>query len=166
MDNECVFSPDRKYRYVLKHRFDDLFSGEERLLMCIGLNPSTADEQQLDPTLRRVRGFALREGFTGFWMANLFAFRQTSPALMKREPAPVGPDNDRWLTRGAQACPLVLAAWGDHGDFLNRDAAVLELLRTAGAKVVCLKTTQRGLPSHPLYVRADQPLQPYPASKR
>src|SRR5476649_2668761 len=43
MNNECVFSQDRSHRYTLIHRPEPLLGGE-RLLMWIGLNPSTADE--------------------------------------------------------------------------------------------------------------------------
>jgi hypothetical protein len=70
METPCTFSPDRKHRYSLVHRWNPLFG--DRLILWIGLNPSTADEAQLDPTLTRIRSFSQREGFDGFWMANLF----------------------------------------------------------------------------------------------
>ncbi len=74
-----------------------------RRIMWIGLNPSTADEQQLDPTLRRIRGFSQAWGFTAFVMTNVFAFRATVPADMKAQADPVGQDNDYWL--GSMAKP-------------------------------------------------------------
>jgi hypothetical protein len=77
MENECTFSPDRRHRYSLIHRINPLLG--DRLIMWIGLNPSTADESQLDPTLTRIRSFSEREGYDGFWMANIFALRTPYP---------------------------------------------------------------------------------------
>jgi hypothetical protein len=39
-----------------------------RLCTWIGLNPSVANEAQLDPTLRRIRAFSAASGFNGFIM--------------------------------------------------------------------------------------------------
>ena len=50
MENPCHFSPDRRHRYSLVHRWNPLFG--ERLIMWIGLNPSTADEAQLETWAR------------------------------------------------------------------------------------------------------------------
>ena len=161
MQNPCAFSADRRYRYTLDHRLPELAAGprQSRLVMWIGLNPSTADENQLDPTLRRIAAFSRREGFGGFVMTNLFAFRATRPADMMAAPEPVGPDNDRFLARTARRCELVVAAWGAHGDFGDRAARVRRLLR--GARIVHLGCTQGGHPRHPLYVRGTTPLTPY-----
>lgn len=71
------FSPDRRYRYILTRRWSPA-----PMLGCIGLNPSTADELQDDPTVRRWMGFARRDGFGGIVVGNLFAFRATNPRVM------------------------------------------------------------------------------------
>jgi hypothetical protein len=155
MENECVFSRDRKHRYTLVHRPDPLLGGG-RLLMWIGLNPSTADENQLDPTLRRILGYTLREGYDGFIMTNLFAWRATLPADMRAAADPVGPDNDRWLVDCARRCGKVVAAWGSHGSFQGRDAHTLKLLRDFD--LVCLSRNGDGSPGHPLYLKKDLPL--------
>ena len=88
--NECVFSKCRTWRYVLKHTWRDLLDTEERALVWIALNPSTADENQLDPTLRRIRGFTMAEGGNTFYMLNLFAFRATDPRNLKAAADPIG----------------------------------------------------------------------------
>lgn len=155
MENECVFSRDRRHRYTLIHRPDPLLSGG-RLLMWIGLNPSTADENQLDPTLRRILGYTLRDGYHGFIMTNLFAWRATLPAEMKAVADPVGPDNDRWLLDSARRCEKVVAAWGSHGSFLGRDAHTLKLLKAFD--IVHLARNADGSPGHPLYLKKDLPL--------
>lgn len=158
MNNECVFSPDRRHRYTLIHRADPLLGGE-RLLMWIGLNPSTADERQLDPTLTRILGYSLREGYDGFIMTNLFAWRATDPRDMKEAADPVGAENDRWLLESARRCRRVVAAWGSHGSFRDRGAAVCRLLRKFD--LVCLAQNADGAPSHPLYLKKTLPLVPY-----
>ena len=125
LDNHCVFSPDRVHRYTLIHRFDPLFGGDRKMLW-IGLNPSTADENQLDPTLTRIAGFCRREGMDGFWMGNLFGLRTPYPKEMMAAPDPVGPGNDAALLEAASKCEKVIAAWGVTGDYQDRASAVVK----------------------------------------
>ena len=77
--NICAFSPDRVYRYTLLHSWADMLSPELKTIAWIALNPSTADENQLDPTLRRIRVFSAAWGYNSFMMLNAFAFRATDP---------------------------------------------------------------------------------------
>jgi hypothetical protein len=120
------------------------------MLMWCALNPSTADEVQLDPTLTRIRGYTLREGFDGFIMTNLFAWRATDPKEMKAAADPVGPENDHWLLECARQCGKIVAAWGSHGSFMDRDIQVCSLLKDF--EMVCLKKNNDGAPAHPLYL--------------
>ena len=153
MSNACVFSADRRHRYSLIHRWDDMFTpaGErERSIAWICLNPSTADENQLDPTLRRIRGFSAGWGYTHFVMLNAFAFRATDPADMKVALDPVGPENDRWIRHWAERAERVIVGWGEHGGHLDRHRQVVALLDPA--KTFCLARNASGQPKHPLYV--------------
>jgi hypothetical protein len=154
LENPCTFSPDRRHRYSLVHRWNPLFG--DKLILWIGLNPSTADEQQLDPTLTRIRSFSQREGFDGFWMANLFGLRTPYPKEMMADPDPVGAGNDDALLAAAARCERIVAAWGAGGHFQTRAGAVARLL--AGHDLWCLGTTQDGQPRHPLYVAGSAPL--------
>ena len=63
---------DKEARYVL---------GEfgRRTLLVIGVNPSTATDMHYDQTIRRVKGYALRQGFDGWVMLNLYPQRTTRP---------------------------------------------------------------------------------------
>ena len=149
MPNECVFSPDRRYRYTLVHRWDELLNPGHGIAW-IGLNPSTADEHQLDPTLRRIRDFSSAWGYAYFVMLNLFAWRATEPAVMKAVSEPVGPDNDHWIAHWSAGVERVVVAWGEHGVHLGRDRAVLALLDRS--KIFCLGRNASGQPKHPLYV--------------
>lgn len=150
----AAFSDCRRYRYALWRSWDEALPR----VMFIGLNPSTADENKDDPTLRRCMGFARAWGYGSVGNGNLFAYRATDPKAMLAAPDPVGPDNDRWLRRLAEEADLVVAAWGNHGIHLGRSAAVSELL----PKLHCLAVNRSGEPAHPLYQPAHRQPKPFP----
>jgi hypothetical protein len=149
MEAWANFSPCRRYRYDLWRKWPD--SPEVRhngYVLFIGLNPSTADETNDDPTIRRCIAFARAWGYSGLCMANLFAFRATAPADMLAEHDPIGPENDEYLLRLASQALLVVAAWGTNGTHLQRDARVKNLL----PDLHYLRLTKDGHPGHPLYL--------------
>lgn len=117
----------------------------------IGLNPSTADEVEDDPTLIRCINFAKSWGYGGVCMTNLFAYRATDPNDMKAAADPVGASNNRWLTRLAKEAGIVVAAWGNDGDYLNRASQIKNKI----PNLYCLKMNKSGEPAHPLYLRAE-----------
>lgn len=156
--SKAAFSPCRTWRYTLIRVWDL----EEPLVMFVGLNPSTADEVQNDPTVRRCMGFAHDWGFGGLLMTNIFAFRATDPKVMKAHPDPVGPENDRYLVQSAREAAIIVGAWGNHGDHLNRDLLLKKLWYAEDLPVLnCLGKTREGQPKHPLYLRRDAELTPY-----
>ncbi len=162
----AVFSLDRTYRYSLtRFRAPNIVGAQPRLLMWIGLNPSTADERTLDPTLRRVWRYSTDWGFDGFVMTNLFGFRATFPSDMKLQDDPVGPDNDYWLRTYAERSERVMCCWGAHGVYRDRSQTVVAMLNDAGmaAKLRCLVRVANGEPGHPLRLRAS--LQPIPYAR-
>ncbi len=131
-------------------------------MVVIGLNPSTADADSDDATTRRMIVFARRTGCSAVHVVNLFAWRSTSPSVLRQVPDPVGPDNDDWIIRAVGGSDLIVAAWGTHAD-PARAAAVMQLLRHRD--VLCLGTTMNGHPRHPLYVPNETPLQPYSSAR-
>ncbi len=147
-ERDATFSECRTWRYDLLRRWDN-----GPLLNVVGLNPSTADEVQDDPTIRRCIGFAKRWGYSGMLMTNIFGLRSTDPRGLSCFPEPVGAGNNEALVGAARGSAMVLAAWGAWGDFNGRGAAVCALLR--GLELWCLGTTASGQPRHPLYLRAD-----------
>lgn len=150
----AVFSDCRLYRYTLRRRWSPGVLGG-----FVMLNPSTADEFKNDPTIRRCMGFAMREGWGGLVILNLFAFRATDPKDMTKAVDPIGPENDRILIAASQEIdgPLV-AAWGAHWLAAVRSKAVVAAL---SRPLVCLGKTADGSPRHPLYVHSQAPLIPY-----
>lgn len=169
----ATFSPCRTYRYCLWRRWQpnltrNGFFGEgseeyespSRLAAFIGLNPSTADETQDDPTIRRCIGFAKSWGCNGLVMLNIFAFRATDPKEMKKSPDPVGPENDTCLRRVCSIIPTVVACWGTHGAFMSRGPLVRANFAgwwSGGKRLQHLGLTKHGHPKHPLYLKADTP---------
>lgn len=138
----ALFSPCRQYRYLLWRRWD---SAPPLVFIC--LNPSTADEQNNDPTNRRTIGFAKDLGYGGMVMANLYAYRATQPRDLFAAKDPVGPDNDRLLAQlGAKGLTLI-GGWGNHGHRPERLAQIAHLPLKA------LKLNATGAPAHPLYLK-------------
>ena len=147
----AVLDRTRTYRYRLWRRWA---AGNSVLFVL--LNPSTADAEHDDPTLRRCVGFARRWGFGGVEIVNLFALRATDPRHLRNAVDPVGPDNNRQIRRAAQAAELVVAGWGNHGARDGR-AAIVSRLLGRGRTLHCLGVTRQGQPRHPLYVAAQTP---------
>ena len=152
----AVFSPERAHRYVLTRTWDTALPA----MTWVMLNPSTADAMTDDPTIRRCKAFARREGCGGISVVNLFGLRATDPRDLTDARDPVGPANDRFIDMHAQAS-LVVAAWGAGGTLHGRAREVGQRLTAAGVPLKCLGVTRDGHPRHPLYVRSDAPLIPW-----
>lgn len=116
------------------------------------LNPSTADEFQLDPSCTRARNYAERWGYGALIVTNLFGWRATDPAEMKAVREPVGRGNDAAILRAAREAALVVCAWGNHGAHLERALHAKNLLRESGIALHVLRMNGKGHPAHPLYL--------------
>jgi len=133
----------------------------DQYVQFIGLNPSTADERIDDPTVRQCWRRVRRMGYGAFVMTNLFAFRATEPADMKRAAEPVGEWNDEWLHSIAAGAHKIVLAWGAHGKHRGRNVEVLKLLEQFRAKMLFFRFTEEGNhPRHPLYQPAELELKP------
>jgi hypothetical protein len=154
----ALYSDDMRYRYVLRINWNDL----QKPLMVIGLNPSTATENQDDPTVAKCVRIAKRWDCGSLIMTNLFAYRATEPADMKKADDPIGPDNTVANLRGwARQAKIVVAAWGNHGTYRGRGEDVVDCMKMAGIKLDCLRMSKDGNPWHPLYL-PEKDLTPIP----
>lgn len=141
--------------------------GEPLSCVFIMLNPSTADGEQDDPTIRRCVQFAQREGYDRLEVVNLFAWRATSPKdlfAVSPERDPVGHENERHVFRVLDKAGLIICAWGAHGGHIDQDETMMgwiDALNYNDAPVMALGVTKGGFPRHPLYLRNDAPLIPY-----
>lgn len=140
------------YRYYLTRRW-----GPGLPVTWICLNPSVADAERDDATLRKIMGFTRSWGYNAVAVVNLFAMRETQAGRVAalwyravvdgREADVVGPDNDRWVGHFARSGALVVAAWGQAGFAGRRAREVAELL--GGVPLHSLGTTKDGAPRHP-----------------
>lgn len=141
--------------------------GEPLSCVFVMLNPSTADGEQDDPTIRRCIAFAKREKFDRLEVVNLFAHRATDPRellALNHDDDPVGVENERQIAKAIEDAGLIICAWGVHGQHLGQDETALGWIDShneRGAAVVALGLTKDGHPKHPLYLRADSSLVPF-----
>ena len=137
------------YRYLLWREWD----GESKTVSFIMLNPSRADAQVNDPTIRRCISFAKAWGYGRLEVVNLFAYRTSQPALLKQAIEPIGKDNNHYILESVRRSDRVILAWGNHGLWREQDLCILELLKTC-ERLYSLGTTKLGCPRHPLYLRS------------
>ncbi len=151
----AVYSDCERYRYSLTR----VWEPSSRKLLFVMLNPSRATEIDNDPTVERCERRARVLGYGAFQVANIFAWRETDPKLMRRAADPVGLNNDEILRKGAAWADDIIAAWGTHGAHLNRGRDVEHLLSCVGAPLFHLGLSKAGHPKHPLYIAyAQQPI--------
>ena len=130
--------------------------------MFIGLNPSTANETENDPTIKSICRIAKHNGFGGVYMMNCFAYISTNPKELKHNKM-----SDEWnnnmLTVIAAKCDTVVFAWGNFEVVkdLGRDKELLEMFPNAKA----LHVNKNGSPKHPLYCKSTSILIPYKTDK-
>ena len=155
MNKTAILSDDRKHRYSL----DRIWDNEKPFVLFIGLNPSTANEKNDDPTIRRCMSFSKDWGYGGIRMVNLFSIRATDPKVMLNYDQPTDDNNDFYLLNSAACSGVIVCAWGNYGSHLGRDQKVKELL--TGYRLMCFDITKKGQPKHPLYIKSDKKLIQY-----
>ena len=144
--NTAVFSKDRRYRYLLRRRVGD----SEKRVLFVMLNPSQADEERNDPTIRRCIGFARGWGFGVLEVVNLFAFMSTNPKVLLEAEDPVGSGNDGAIRTAMQSADLIVLAWGNNGLLHEKRATAVTAMVRKAAQPYCLGLTMKGAPKHPL----------------
>ena len=165
---EWLYAPNfySEYRYILGTR-------GKNPLICIGINPSTAQPGDLDNTLKSVQRIAHGNGFDSFIMFNVYAQRATDPDAMEQS------CNLQLHRENLEAFryvlsigenPTVWAAWGtiiEKRDYLKD--CLKDMIAAGeeyGAKWVCAgKCSKKGHPHHPLYLRKDEVIRPFPVAE-
>ena len=155
-----------EYRYILGTRGNNP-------LICVGINPSTAQPDNLDNTLKSVQRIALHNGFDSFIMFNVYAQRATDPDAMEQQCNLTLHKENMEAFRYALSiskAPTVWAAWGTiiekrpHLSDCLRD--MLALGEEYGAKWCCAGAiSKKGHPHHPLYLRKDEEIKPFCVSE-
>lgn len=159
IEHSATLSDCGRYRYDLKRIWDPNLS----YVLWIGLNPSTADAEKDDPTIRKMMGFARKWQHGGIVVCNLFACRSTDPAGIKSFEDPVGPENFRSIRTNAHHAGKVICCWGNHGSYKGMDRQVYQndLAMVPQSHCLCLGYTKAGHPKHPGRIAYATPLQKF-----
>ena len=144
MKKAAILSEDNLYRYQLSRIWDE----SKPLILFIMLNPSTADADVDDPTIRRVIRFTTSWGYGGVYVANLYAFRSTDPKALKHTDDPVGKENVSYITHLIGMASKVIYAWGNNQ---KEPSWLSELVQTP----YCIDLSKNGIPKHPLYLKSE-----------
>ena len=160
--HSATFSQCLRYRYALTRAITPVTDRDapRSRIAFIMLNPSTADEEHNDPTIRRCIGFARAWGFDDLEIGNLFAYRSTDPDALAAVTDPVGPDNDAALQDIARGAHMIIYAWGSWKGVFKRSWEASRMIAEMQPHTYCLGVTKTGEPAHPLYLAADT--QPVP----
>ena len=152
----AVFSADMLHRYHLWRDSSGLHGVP--YVLWVMLNPSTADERILDPTVRRCVDFTGLWGFLRTEVCNAFALRSTDPKALLSASDPIGPDNMEYIINAAKGATIVVCAWGRDGKMRGQGARVAGELRGLGIPLHCLGRNKDGSPVHPLYIPGNKKL--------
>jgi hypothetical protein len=141
IEKGAEFSDCGKYRYYLLRYWDI----EKPFVLCVGLNPSTANAIDDDTTITNLCKLLPSLGYGGFYMANLFAFISPNPDDLRSCPDPLK-DNDKWLMYLEGITAEVIFCWGA---FKQADYRAKKLI-SKFPDALCFGKTSKGKPMHPL----------------
>lgn len=163
--DKWMYVPDfySEYRYILGTKGNNP-------LICIGINPSTAEPDNLDNTLKSVERIAFANGFDSFIMYNVYAQRATRPDDMDEKfNEQLHEENMkafRYVLNRSGSSPAIWAAWGtiiEKRSYLKdcvRD--MVKIGNEFNAKwYMCGKPSVKGHPHHPLYLKKDSPVESF-----
>ena len=167
VQRSATISADGLYRTDLTRVWStDPERGMAAWVLC---NPSKADGQVDDQSVRKGVGFTRRWGFSSMIWLNFWSFRSTDPWALLKATDPIGPDNDRAFRRVLPLASRIIFAWGDVAAklpiFKARLPGVLRLCDTDGlykGRVFCLGRTSSGNPRHPLMLPYSTKLEAFP----
>jgi hypothetical protein len=147
------FDVDRHYRYELGRTWEPSLPS---ITWCM-LNPSTADEHDLDPTLRKCLGYSVKWGYGEMRVVNLFAWRSTDPKALAKVAgySPVGPENNTTILAALATSQTFLVGWGSEKIARSQACAILRLMKDRKATLHHLGQNRDGHPKHPLYLPGD-----------
>lgn len=157
LERDAVISSCGKYRYLLRRSWDHC---RPRVLFVM-LNPSTADAETEDPTIRSCIRLCRGLGYGSLEVVNLFAWRATDPAELLTCDRPIGPDQEKITAAAVARCDIPICAWGAHPAARGKGRFLIEAIRCLRPAVFCFGRTKSGEPKHPLYIKTGTPLEVY-----
>ncbi len=154
----AVISECGCYRYRLSYAL----AGKGPVVSLGMVNPSRADGEVDDQTMRKVVGFCRGLDASRVIVWNLFAWRDPDVSSLVRQPDPVGPENDFWIRRALADSTVRIVGWGAGAKLparlRDRWRAAAAIADAAGAELLCWGTAGDGQPLHPLTLSYARPL--------
>lgn len=159
VQSDAVFSSCGRYRQVLTRQWDSHLPW----IMFVGMNPSTADHDHDDPTVRKECAYARAWGYGGIIKCNVMDYRCTDPkGLLAPDVTPCSDQNLIHIRQQLHQVQHVIAAWGRLPPSLKTHAVAVEsAVKSAGISMSCVGHNLDGSPKHPLYVKMNVKLSPY-----
>lgn len=157
MRRDAELSECGLFRWKLSRTWD----GSLPVLLFIMLNPSTADAMIDDSTIKKCIGFAIRGGYGGIVVVNLFAYRTAKPAILKRDGWQQGNGNALIVRAEALRASRVCVAWGANARRRPEAAEIIKLLNDAHVPLFALRVLSDGVPEHPLMLPYSCKLSPF-----
>lgn len=152
----AVFNKDRTHRLQLWRRWNS----NKPMVLFIMLNPSTGDEKENDPTIKRLISFAQNFNYGGFYIGNMFSYitpNSIDLCLIEKDQMNFD-ENNIHLKEMASKCKDVVFGRGNSGQInFDRQREIVEMFPEA----LCFKLTSMGFPNHPLYLPDSSTLDKY-----
>jgi hypothetical protein len=149
----AILNDERTHRFLLWRFWD-----ERPKMLFIGLNPSTANELQDDPTVRRLCGFARDWGYGGLYVCNVFSQVTPDPRQLIGSHHPAD-----WhtLQMAMELTTLSVCGWGDGIAKAAYGLSRANTVRSTLRQPMCFGLTSQGNPRHPLYLPKEAELEPF-----
>ncbi len=157
IERDAVISDCGRYRYLLRR----VWNYDRPRALLVMLNPSTADAEVDDPTIRSCVRLLDVLAYGSFEVVNLYGWRATDPKELAKVDARIGPDNDRIMEGAIHRCDITVCAWGAHRDAADRGRRVAEKIMAIRPAVFCFGKTKAGHPRHPLYIKTGTALEAF-----
>jgi hypothetical protein len=158
----AVISACGLYRYRLERHI-----GDGPTMLFIMVNPSTADAEKDDQTIRKCIGFATRAGYGRILVGNKFAYRATDITKLRGAVDPIGPENDAHIDALLLQADRVVVAWGQLAKLPEtlrcRWKDIVRMADARGRALHAFGTNADKHPKHPQMTGYDVPLMPWTA---
>lgn len=158
----AMLSDCGSYRYTLKRSW-----GAGKSVCFIGINPSTADSEEDDATIRKMRGFSKKLNCESFSVVNLYAYRSTDVKNLGSNncPLPVDHTNMYYIKDALLSSDVIIPCWGNITKIPKELRGILDylsvILERNNIKCWCLGKTKSGCPKHPLMLSYETELEEY-----
>ena len=139
-------SSDRKERFSLSRIWDS----KKPKVLYIMLNPSYADDEFDDPTIRRLIFFSKKFKYGGFYVTNLFTQITPYPKLLNID-STISNNNLKIIKDLVLKSKTIVYAWGNYIEEPDE-------LKKFISNPMCFGKNINGTPKHPLYLPSDSKL--------